>query len=177
MISSGTLEDAFDGDAMLSGESEYACRHFEDHFGLASQRELAGHVAAPALLASRIENRAELARLALTSLNSLTAKRNLLRDKAQDPFRAYRILWKSWAIIKKLVFSSQIVSGNVLKGFASFNNNTRVIGIIFREDLAVVLLCRTFQILKMHVLVDVYVGFKTFDVVPSWLSSLAYCPL
>jgi hypothetical protein len=79
-----TEEDAFDGDALLSGEAEFAYRRFEDYFGLPSQRELAGHVTGPALLASRIENRSELARLALTSLHSLTEKRNLLRDRAHE---------------------------------------------------------------------------------------------
>eukprot|EP00927_Polykrikos_kofoidii_P059664 TRINITY_DN54805_c0_g1_i1.p1 TRINITY_DN54805_c0_g1~~TRINITY_DN54805_c0_g1_i1.p1 ORF type:complete len:1251 (+),score=196.49 TRINITY_DN54805_c0_g1_i1:44-3754(+) len=77
-------EDAFDADALLSGEAEYACRRFEDYFGLPSQREPAGHVPGPALLASRIPNNAELARLALTSLNSLAEKRFLLRDRAHE---------------------------------------------------------------------------------------------
>eukprot|EP00928_Gymnodinium_smaydae_P099430 TRINITY_DN947_c0_g2_i1.p1 TRINITY_DN947_c0_g2~~TRINITY_DN947_c0_g2_i1.p1 ORF type:complete len:1251 (+),score=242.59 TRINITY_DN947_c0_g2_i1:86-3754(+) len=77
-------EDAFDCDALLSGETEQACRLFEDYFGLPSQREPSGHVAGPALLASRINNRDQLARLALTSLNSLAEKRFLLRDKAHE---------------------------------------------------------------------------------------------
>eukprot|EP00929_Paragymnodinium_shiwhaense_P096994 TRINITY_DN58761_c0_g1_i1.p1 TRINITY_DN58761_c0_g1~~TRINITY_DN58761_c0_g1_i1.p1 ORF type:complete len:1236 (-),score=362.70 TRINITY_DN58761_c0_g1_i1:102-3809(-) len=77
-------EDAFDGDAVLSGEAEVACRRFEDYFGLPSQREPAGHIPGAALLSSRISNNSELARLALTSLNNLAEKRFLLRDKAHE---------------------------------------------------------------------------------------------
>lgn len=75
---------AFDGDAMLSGEAEATCRHFEDYFGLPSQREPAGHVAGPALLASRISSQAELARIALTSLGSLGMQRSIHRDRAHE---------------------------------------------------------------------------------------------
>lgn len=78
-----SAESTFDGDALLSGEVEHSCRSFEDYFGLPSQREPAGHVSGPALLASRLE-RSELARLAITSLNSLSEKRALLRDKAHE---------------------------------------------------------------------------------------------
>merc|ERR1712232_631743 len=55
-------DDAFDGDALFSGEAENMCRRFEDYFGLPNQREPAGHVSGPALLASRIRNNADLAR-------------------------------------------------------------------------------------------------------------------
>jgi len=82
-------EDAFDGDALFAGEAEAVCRRFEDYFGLPSQREPAGHVPAPALLASRTTSQAELARIALTSLNSLSLKRSLLRGRAHEKIVAF----------------------------------------------------------------------------------------
>mmetsp|Transcript_125854 Transcript_125854/g.245532 ORF Transcript_125854/g.245532 Transcript_125854/m.245532 type:complete len:1228 (+) Transcript_125854:99-3782(+) len=85
------LEDdgAFDADALLSGEAEVTCRHFEDYFGLPSQREPAGHVSGPALLASRMVNSVDMARLALNSLNSLPQKRSLHRDRASERIVAF----------------------------------------------------------------------------------------
>jgi len=77
-------EEAFDGDSLLSGEAEFACRRFEDYFGLPSQREPGGHVSGPALLASRVGRDRDLARLAITSLGSLSEKRALVRDRAQE---------------------------------------------------------------------------------------------
>lgn len=82
-------EDAFDGDAQLCGEAESACRRFEDYFGLPSQREPAGHVPGPALLASRANTGANLARIALTSLTSLSMKRSLLRDRVHERVIAF----------------------------------------------------------------------------------------
>lgn len=76
--------DLFDDDALLSGEAEAACRRYEDIFGLPSQREPAGHVAGPALLASRVSSSQELARITLTALSTLSLKRSQLRDKAYE---------------------------------------------------------------------------------------------
>lgn len=85
------LEDdgAFDADALISGEAEATCRHFEDYFGLPSQREPAGHVSGPALIASRMVNSVGMARLALNSLNSLPQKRSLHRDRASERIVAF----------------------------------------------------------------------------------------
>ncbi|CAJ1437691.1 unnamed protein product [Effrenium voratum] len=83
-------EDAvLDADAILSRESETTCRRFEDYFGLPSQWEPAGHVPGPALLATRISSQAELARIALTSLSSLSVQRSLHRDRAHESAVAF----------------------------------------------------------------------------------------
>lgn len=79
-----TEEVTYDADAILSGEAEEISRRFEEYFGLPSQREPAGHVPGPALLATRINSQAELARIALTSLSSLPLQRSLHRDKAHE---------------------------------------------------------------------------------------------
>ncbi|CAE8587951.1 unnamed protein product [Polarella glacialis] len=84
-------ESAFDSDALLSGEAEATCRRFEDYFGLPSQREPAGHVPGPALLATRISSQAELARIALTSLSSLSLQRSLHRDRANERAVAFNV--------------------------------------------------------------------------------------
>ena len=70
----GTLaEDViFDADALLSGEAESTCRRLEDYFGLPSQREPAGHVPGPAVLATRISSQA-LGRLGLLLRDACTA--------------------------------------------------------------------------------------------------------
>jgi len=82
----GTMaEDViFDADALLSGEAESTCRRLEDYFGLPSQREPAGHVPGPAVLATKISSQAELARIALTSLSSLSVQRSLHRERAHE---------------------------------------------------------------------------------------------
>eukprot|EP00933_Yihiella_yeosuensis_P045764 TRINITY_DN41188_c0_g1_i1.p1 TRINITY_DN41188_c0_g1~~TRINITY_DN41188_c0_g1_i1.p1 ORF type:complete len:1267 (+),score=311.19 TRINITY_DN41188_c0_g1_i1:129-3929(+) len=82
LLCNGT--SAFDEDALLSGEAESTCRRFEDYFGLPSQREPAGHVPGPSLLATRITSQAELARIALTSLSSLSLQRSINRDRAHE---------------------------------------------------------------------------------------------
>lgn len=75
----------YDADAILSGETEAGTdRRFEEYFGLPSQREPSGHVPGPALLATRINSQAELARIALTSLSSLPLQRSLHRDRAHE---------------------------------------------------------------------------------------------
>lgn len=51
-------EMTYDTDAVLSGEAEGTDRRFEEYFGLPSQREPAGHVPGPALLATRINSQA-----------------------------------------------------------------------------------------------------------------------
>ncbi|CAE7246999.1 SYMPK [Symbiodinium microadriaticum] len=80
-----TAEDViFDADALLSGEAESTCRRLEDYFGLPSQREPAGHVPGPAVLATKISSQAELARIALTSLSSLSVQRSLHRERAHE---------------------------------------------------------------------------------------------
>ncbi|CAK8998153.1 unnamed protein product [Durusdinium trenchii] len=79
-----SAEAIYDADAILSGEAEATCKRLEEYFGLPSQREPAGHVPAPALLATRINSQAELARIALTSLSSLSLQRSLHRDRAHE---------------------------------------------------------------------------------------------
>lgn len=54
-----TEEVTYDADAILSGEAEEISRRFEEYFGLPSQREPAGHVPGPALLATRINSQAQ----------------------------------------------------------------------------------------------------------------------
>jgi len=76
--------DCFDADALISGEIEETLRSFELHFGIPSQREPAGHVTGPALLTTRSKGVADLARLSLMSLSSISEKRTLMRDRVHE---------------------------------------------------------------------------------------------